>query len=120
LLVAVAGDGHWAFEVMMHHTESLFAKAALAKVPVFPTCSIPFLNHWYDGETPPFAGTAVKVADVPEQMVVCVELIVTEGTTVGVTVITTLLLVAVAGNTQVLLEVTMHHTESLLARVLVV
>lgn len=34
-------------------------------MPVFT----PFSFHWYDGVVPPLVGVAVKVTDVPEQIV---------------------------------------------------
>jgi hypothetical protein len=33
---------------------------------LLPT-GLPFRNHWYVGELPPFVGVAVKVTDVPAQ-----------------------------------------------------
>jgi hypothetical protein len=50
-------------------------------------------------------GVAVNVTDVPLQMVVCEAEIETEGVTLGFTVMLMVLLLAVAGEAQVVLEV---------------
>ena len=57
---------------------------------------------------PPFVGAAVKVILVPAQIVVAVELAVTDGVTVALTVITTAALVteAVVGQVALLVIVT--------------
>ena len=60
-------------------------------VPAFE----PFTNHWYDGLLPPLSGVAVNVALVFAQIVVPVELIETDGVTIGLTVMVRLLDVAV-------------------------
>jgi hypothetical protein len=53
-------------------------------------------NHWYVGAIPPLLGRAVNVTDVPAQIAPTgLELIVTDGFTMGFTVNTRLLLVAV-------------------------
>ena len=68
---------------------------------------------------PPFVGVAVKVTDVPAQIVWLPEVIAieTDGVTDEVTVILILLLVAVAGETQLALLVITTVTISLLAKV---
>ena len=43
-------------------------------VPTF----VPFFFHWYVGVEPPFTGVAVKVTEVPEQIVVALAPIETE------------------------------------------
>jgi hypothetical protein len=54
---------------------------------------------------PPFVGTAVKVIEPPEQVVVAEGLTVTEGVKIGLTVIVTGVEVAVAGEGQIAEEV---------------
>lgn len=63
-------------------------------------------------------GVAVKVTDVPEQIVVAVAAILTEAVTDGLTVIVIALDVAVAGVTQAPVGVMTHVTTLPLAKVL--
>jgi hypothetical protein len=62
-------------------------------------------------------GVAVNVTDVPAQIVVTDAAIPTLGTSIGFTVIVTVLDVAVTGETHVALEVTITVTASLLFKV---
>ena len=41
----------------------------------------PFFFHWYDGDEPPLVGVAVKVTEVPSQILVVLGDIDTDGTT---------------------------------------
>ena len=66
---------------------------------LFVPTLVPFNFHWKEG-VPPLTGVAVKITFVPEQIVVAVAAILTDGVTGGFTVITTLLDVAVACVTQ--------------------
>ena len=47
---------------------------------------MPFLNHWYVGIVPPFVPVAVKVTVVPEHTLVALELMLTLGVRLVVTV----------------------------------
>ncbi|MNQ66361.1 hypothetical protein D3C85_808520 [compost metagenome] len=58
-----------AFEVNTQVTMSPFAKAALVYVAAFDPTFVPFNFHWYAGVVPPFVGVAVKVTEVPAQIV---------------------------------------------------
>ena len=59
----------------------------------------PFNFHWKEG-TPPFVGVAVKITFVPEQIVLALAAMLTEGVTVVVTVIVIALDVAETGTAQ--------------------
>jgi hypothetical protein len=73
-----------------------------------------FFFHWYTGVLPPLYPVAVYVTESPAQTGFCDGATDTEGTTTWLTVICTLLLVALAGEGQVALLVITHQTESLL------
>ena len=49
---------------------SLAASAALVYVVLLEPTLAPFSFHWYTGVVPPLVGVAVKVTEVPAQMVV--------------------------------------------------
>ena len=67
---------------------------------LFVPTLFPFSFHWYVG-VPPFVGVAVKVTLVPEQIVLPgLELMLTDGTVVGATVIIIPADVAVVGLAQ--------------------
>ncbi len=55
----------------------------------------PFFFHWYVGVVPPFVGAAVKLTEVPEQTVVALAVMLTEGVTAALITMVTALLVAV-------------------------
>ena len=77
---------------------------------------VPFLRHWYTGEAPPFTGVAVKVTGVPPQIEVPgLAAILTEGVTVGLTVIVSALEVAVVGLAQAALLVSVQVMTSMFA-----
>ena len=69
---------------------------------------------------PPLVGVAVKVTDVPAQILVDDALMLTLGVTLGVTVMVILLDVTDAGEAQLALLVSTALTTSLLVNVLVV
>ena len=69
---------------------------------------------------PPLTGVAVKVMLLPAQIVVLGVAIVTDGVTVGLTVICSVLDVAVVGEAQVTLLVSTQVIASLLTKLLVV
>ena len=69
---------------------------------------------------PPLVGVAVNVTDVPEQIVVELPDMDTDGVTVELTVMLIELEVAVAGEAQLKLEVMITVTTSPLAKVVVV
>ena len=75
----------------------------------------PFNFHWNDG-VPPFVGVAVKVTLVPEQIVVALAEILTDGATFDVTVIVMAFDVAVACVTHVSEVVMTTVTTSLFTR----
>jgi hypothetical protein len=68
------------------------------------------------GVVPPFVGVDVKVTDVPEQMVVALATIVTEGTKAVLIVIFILFDTAFAAEIQVALLVISHVISSPLAK----
>ena len=118
-LVAVLLEAQVAVEVSTHHTESLFAKVLSVYVFAFVPTAEPSLYHWYIGFAPVLVVWAVNVTAVPEHIVVCVAVTEIVGVTIGLTVILTLLLLTVIGEVQFELDVSTHHTESVLAILLV-
>jgi hypothetical protein len=68
--VTVAGDGQVALLVIRTVTTFPFASVEEVKVALFVPAFTPFTLHWYVGAEPPFVGVAVKVTEVPAQMVV--------------------------------------------------
>lgn len=87
LVFAVTGDKQGvALEVSTTDTTFPFDNVDVVKVFVellLPTL-IPFTRHWYNGEAPPFVGVAVKVTELPAQIVLPgLALIPTEGTKTG-------------------------------------
>ena len=76
---------------------------------------VPFNFHWKEG-VPPFVGVAVKITFTPEQMVVALAAMLTEGVAVELTVIVIALEVALAGLAQGIEEVMTTVTTSLLER----
>jgi hypothetical protein len=87
--LAVAGIAHMALLVSITFTRSPLAGTKLYVLPV-PTF-IPFTLHWYAGVEPPFTTFAVKVTAVPAHTVPPTPVVIlTDGTTDGSTVITTL------------------------------
>jgi hypothetical protein len=86
LLLTVAGSGHASPEVISHNTMSPSTKAVVAYVLLFVPTLLPFNFHWYVGETPPNWGVAVKVTELPVQIVVAVVATDTDGVTVAVIV----------------------------------
>jgi len=80
---------------------------------LIPT-SVPLSFHWNEG-VPPLTGVAVKITLVPEQIVVALAPIVTDGTTVEPTVIVMAFDVAVVGLAQEIEDVITTVTTSLLA-----
>jgi hypothetical protein len=65
-------------------------------------------------------GVAVNVAPAPAQIVVLLVTMLTDGVTVGLTVIVILLEVTLAGEAHAASEIMVHDTTSLLASVVVV
>jgi hypothetical protein len=57
-------------EVMTTETKSSFIIVEEVKVLLFVPAGNPFTSHRYDGVAPPFVGVAVKVTDVPAQILV--------------------------------------------------
>ena len=58
---------HVAFDVRTQVTASLF-EGVYEYVVLFVPTSDPFTFHWYTGVVPPFTGVAVKVTEVPAQI----------------------------------------------------
>jgi hypothetical protein len=81
LLVAVAVVAQLALEVMMRLTWSPLASVLDVKVAELVPAFTPFIAHWYVGAAPPLVGVAVKVMGFPEQIVVVVAVMATDGVT---------------------------------------
>lgn len=116
-LVAVAGDAHAALLVITQLTISPFTSAAFVYVVLFAPTLLPFNFHWKAGVVPPLVGVAVKVTDVPVQIVLPgLAPMLMPGVIVGVTVIVTAPLVAVVGDAHDALLVITQVTTSPFAR----
>jgi hypothetical protein len=76
--------------------------------------------HWYDGVEPPLVAVAVKVTEVPAQIVVVGVEMVTDGADDAVTVMVIAFEVAVVGDAHDAVEVMTHVTTCPLVSVLVV
>lgn len=111
--VAVAGVAQAALLVSTQLITSLSLSVALLNEALFVPAFKPFTFHWYDGLAPPLLAVAVNTAVLPEQMLLVVVAILTDGVTFGTTVILILFDVALFGTAQADAEVTVHHTESL-------
>ena len=94
--VAGLPDTHVALEVITQLITSPLFNDELMYVLLFVPVFAPFSFHWYEG-VPPFAGVAVKVTDVPAQIVVALAAMLSAGTTTGFTVIVIVFDVAVVG-----------------------
>ena len=80
---------------------------------------LPFLVHWYTGEGPPLVALAVKVTEVPVQILAPgLAVISIAGTLTGFTVMVILLLVAVVGAAQFALLVSTQVITSFVLSVL--
>ena len=95
VVVAVVGLAHAAFDVRTTLTTSLLVIVVLLNVALLVPTGLPFINHWYLGVVPPLTGVAVKLTELPGQILLVEAEIETEGTGAGKTVIVSLLLVAV-------------------------
>lgn len=111
--VAVAGVAQAALLVSTQLITSLSLNVELLNEALFVPAFNPFTFHWNDGLAPPFVAVAVNTTVLPEQMLLVVVAILTDGVTFGTTVILILLDVALFGTAQADAEVTVHHTESL-------
>jgi hypothetical protein len=106
--VAEAGLAQAKPEVIVQVMTSPFARPVVVYVEdVSPEMIVEFLFHWKTGLLPPLAGTAVKVTAAPEHagFVPAVTEVVTEGTTVLLTVNVILFDTVVAGLAQARFEV---------------
>src|ERR671912_310619 len=81
LLVAVGVDTQARSLVMITVTTSPSFKSSVVNLSESVPASTPFTCHWYDGLVPPLVGVAVKVTDVPSQMLVVEADILTSGST---------------------------------------
>ena len=98
LLSAVAG--HWRLEVSLRITMSPLINVDEVNVVVVTPVLTPFNSQSYDGVEPPFSiRDAEKVTEVPSHVGLAEATIVMTGVSVGFTVIVTVLLVVVAGQT---------------------
>jgi hypothetical protein len=94
-----------AFDVNTQVTMSPFAKVVLVYVAAFDPTLVPFNFHWYAGVVPPFVGVAVKVTEVPAQIVFTDSKMLMLAGKIGFTVIVTSLDKAGLPVTQVALDV---------------
>jgi hypothetical protein len=105
-------------EVITTVTILLFASDDDVKEGLSVPTFAPLTFHWYDGAAPPFTGVAVKVTEVPAQMVSAGEAaIVTLTGTAGVTDIVIVLEVAGLPVTQGAFDDIVTVTASLLSSV---
>lgn len=82
LASTVLGAAQVAVDVITTFTTSLLFNVELVKPALFVPAGDPFTYHWYDG-LPPFVGVAVKVTDVPGQILLALAATLTEGTGAG-------------------------------------
>ena len=75
-----------AFEVSVQVTASPLLSVLLLKVALFVPALLPLTFHWYTGVVPPLTGVAVKVTEVPAQIVVLSATMLTEAVRIGLTV----------------------------------
>ena len=121
LLVSAFLLGQTAFVVIITLTIFPFVSVLLVNVLLLVPVLTPFMRHWYDGEVPPFVGEAVKVTEVPEQIVVPgLADIVTSGTRTGLTCIVIRLLVSEAGLAHGELDVIITDTTAPFVRLFVI
>ena len=101
-------------EVITTVTTLLFARVVDVNAGLSVPTFAPLTFHWYDGVAPPFTGVAVKVTEVPEQIVCPGEAAIETLTgTVGVTCIVNVLEVAGLPVTQGAVDVIATVTASL-------
>src|ERR671912_770325 len=81
LLVAVGVDTQARSLVMITVTTSPSFRSSVVNLSESVPLSTPLTCHWYDGLAPPLVGVAVKVTDVPSQMLVVEAEMVTSGST---------------------------------------
>ena len=103
--------------VSLQVTTLPFWSVVVVNVLLLVPAAIPFTNHWYTGALPPLVAVAVKVRELPWQIVVVAVEIVTAGITCGVIVTATLFEAAVAAVTQAALLVRRQLTTSPLDKV---
>lgn len=115
LLCAVIGLTQASLLVITTMTSSLLARVVMVKVLLLVPSFTPFTCHWYAGKVPPLKGVAVKVMLPPAHMDVNGEAIVTDGVTVEVVMVISLL-VTDAGEAHTSLLVITTVTTSLFAR----
>ncbi len=94
LLFAVVGDAHAAFDVIVKDTVAPFVNVVVLNTDEFVPAAAPFTFHAYVGVVPPFVGVAVNVAPEPAQIVPAEDVMLTDGVTLGVTLIVTALDIA--------------------------
>ena len=118
--VTEVGEAQVALLVITTLTKSLLFNVDELNVARLVPALMPFTFHWYEGAPPPLVGVAVKVTEVPAQILVELALILTAGVALGVTVIVMLLEVAEEGTAQLAALVIATLTTSLFANVAVV
>ena len=120
----VAGfpEVHTSLEVNTTFTTSPFASAVVVYVALLVPTSTLFFFHWYEGVEPPLVGVAVKVTEVPAQIILSAseELILTLTARFGFTVVVIPVAVTTVPDEQVALEVIATVIRSLFASVEVV
>ena len=104
--VAVGVVAQAELDVITQLTVFPFVRAAFVYVALFVPTFVPFNFHWYAGVVPPFVGVAVNVTLVPLHIVEPgLAAILTDGATDELTVIVTVLDVAVGVDAQAELDV---------------
>ena len=74
LLVAVVGETQVEDDVITTLTWFVLASVVVVKVALLLPTAVAFMYHWYEGVAPPFTGVAVKVTDVPAQILLSASL----------------------------------------------
>jgi hypothetical protein len=85
LLVTEVTVAQGALDVITTVTAWLFVRFVVVNVGLFVPAFAPFTFHWYVGDAPPLVGVAVKVTELPEQILLSASLeeIITDGVTTG-------------------------------------
>lgn len=98
--MAVGAEVQTSLEVISTVTLLPSVRVEVVKVGLLVPTLFPFTFHWYIGVVPPLVGVAVKVIEFPGQISVSVAETVTDGVTIGRTIMEIALLSAVEGDVQ--------------------
>ena len=109
--IAVVWVTHVNEEVITTWTISPVISVFVEKTALFPPTFPPFTFHWYDG-LPPLTGVAVKTMPAPSHCPFVPVLMLTDGVTVGLTVMVTEFEFTVTGLAQEMEEVMVTETTS--------